>query len=134
MDILVDTSVWVDFFNNIENQQVHYFERLLQEGRVGTCPVIIMEVLQGIRSDHSCRKTKSYFSALATYSISDQLYIESAMLYRCSRKKGVTIRKSIDCLIAVTAIHYGLPVLHRDRDFEAIEKYSKLICVNTDQH
>ncbi len=93
-----------------------------------------MEVLQGIRSDRTCKKTESYLSVLATYSIPDQLYIESAMLYRSSRKKGITIRKSIDCLIAVTAIHYGLPVLHRDRDFEVIEKHSKLICVNTGQH
>ncbi|WP_299729376.1 PIN domain nuclease [uncultured Endozoicomonas sp.] len=134
MDIMVDTSVWVDFFNDIDNPQVNYLMRLLQEGRVGTCPVILMEVLQGIRDDKACKKTQNYLSSLASYSISDQLYMDSAMLYRNARKKGVTIRKSVDCLIAVTAIHHALPLLHKDRDFDAIEKYSELICVNANQH
>lgn len=134
MDIMVDTSVWVDFFNDVENPQVHYLVKLLQAGRVGTCPVILMEVLQGIRADKACKKTESYLSSLASYSISDQLFIDSAMLYRSARKKGLTIRKSVDCLIAVTAIHHALPLLHKDRDFDAIEKYSKLICVNVSQH
>ncbi|WP_067585788.1 type II toxin-antitoxin system VapC family toxin [Endozoicomonas ascidiicola] len=134
MDIMVDTSVWVDFFNGVENQYVHYLEKSLQEGRVATCPVILMEVLQGIRSDKACQKTKIFLSSLASYSISDQLYIDSALLYRAARKKGLTIRKSVDCLIAVTAIHHALPLLHKDRDFDAIEKYSKLICVNANQH
>ena len=134
MDILVDTSVWVDFFNDVENPQMHYLVKLLQEGRVATCPVILMEVLQGIRADNECKKTESYLSSLASYSISDQLFIDSAMLYRSARKRGVTIRKSVDCLIAVTAIHYTLPLLHRDHGFDAIEKCSKLICVNASQH
>ena len=134
MDIMVDTSVWVDFFNDVDNPQVHYLVRLLQEGRVATCPVILMEVLQGIQADKACKKTESYLSSLARYSISDQLFIDSAMLYRKARKKGITIRKSVDCLIAVTAIHYALPLLHRDRDFDAIEKCSKLICVNASRH
>ena len=134
MDILVDTSVWVDFFNDVENPQVHCLVKLLQDGRVATCPVILMEVLQGIRADNACKKTESYLSSLASYSISDQLFIDSAMLYRRARKKGITIRKSVDCLIAVTAIHYALPLLHRDHDFDAIEKCSRLICVNTSQH
>ena len=134
MDILVDTSVWVDFFNDVENPQMHYLVKLLQEGRVATCPVILMEVLQGIRADNECKKMESYLSSLASYSISDQLFIDSAMLYRSARKRGITVRKSVDCLIAVTAIHYTLPLLHRDRDFDAIEKCSKLICVNASQH
>ncbi|PJE79882.1 Ribonuclease VapC11 [invertebrate metagenome] len=134
MDIMFDTSVWVDFFNDVENPQVDYLVKLLQAGRVGTCPVILMEVLQGIRVDKACQKTQSYLSSLASYSISDQLYIDSAMLYRSTRKKGFTIRKSVDCLIAVTAIHHALPLLHKDRDFDAIEKYSKLVCVNVSQH
>ena len=134
MDIMVDTSVWVDFFNDVDNPQVHYLVRLLQEGRVATCPVILMDVLQGIQADKACKKMESYLSSLASYSISDQLFIDSAMLYRKARKRGITIRKSVDCLIAVTAIHYALPLLHRDRDFDAIEKCSKLICVNASQH
>ena len=134
MDILVDTSVWIDFFNDVENPQVHCLVKLLQGGRVATCPVILMEVLQGIRADNAYKKTESYFSSLASYSISDQLFIDSAMLYRRARKKGITIGKSVDCLIAVTAIHYALPLLHRDHDFDAIEKCSRLICVNASQH
>ena len=96
--------------------------------------MILMELLQGIRADKACKKTESYLSVLACYSISDRLYIEPAMLYRSARKKGITIRKRVDCLIAVTAIHHALPLLHKDRDFEAIESCSKLICVNASQH
>lgn len=56
MDIMVDTSVWVDFFNDVDNPQVNYLVKLLQEGRVATCLVILMEVLQGIQADKACKK------------------------------------------------------------------------------
>ena len=134
MDCLVDTSVWVDFFNGNASPEVDTLKQLLLNGRVAIVPVIQMEILQGVRSDKSCQKVLKQLSCLADYPIDSERYIEAAMLYRQFRKKGLTIRKSIDCLIAAVAIHFQLPVLHRDRDFTHIVHHSDLVCLSPDRH
>ena len=134
MDILVDTSVWIDFLKGTGNSHVACLERLLHKGEVGTCPAVLMEVLQGIRSDSACKNTEKLMTSLAQYPIADTFYLESAWLYRHLRKNGLTIRKSLDCLIAVVAINNQLPLLYKDRDFDAISKHSDLICFQVNCH
>lgn len=127
MDTLIDTSVWIDFFNNANNPQVEHLEKLLIKGEACTCPIVVMEVLQGIRSDSTCRKTETLMTSLGQYPVEDDRYRDAAMLYRSLRAKGLTIRKSLDCLIAAVAIHNQLPVLHKDRDFSAIARHTGLV-------
>ncbi|WP_252180300.1 PIN domain-containing protein [Endozoicomonas sp. 4G] len=134
MDTMIDTSVWIDFFNGANNAHVLSLEHLLQTGNACICPVVLMEVLQGIRTDKQYRQTERLMSSLTCFTIPEAYYKDSAKLYRDLRKQGVTIRKSIDCLIAVTAINNGLPILHRDRDFSAIEKHSGLVCTVVKEH
>ena len=90
------------------------------------CGVILTEVLQGIRSDADFRKTKDYLGFLILMPMRPTTFELSASLYRSLRKKGITIRKPIDCMIASVAIEHDLPLLHNDRDFDQIAKHSKL--------
>ena len=134
MDCLVDTSVWIDFLNGQRNTQVEQLKGLLLVGSVATTPVVVMEVLQGIRDDRSCRDMLQKMESLTHYAIDSQHYVEAAMLYRQLRKKGVTIRKSIDCLIAAVCIRHNVPILHNDRDFSQMVDHSDLITLAWDTH
>ena len=83
-------------------------------------------MLQGIRSDADCRKTRDYFDSLIFLLMRQATFVRAADLYRSLRKKGVAIRKPVDCLIAAVAIEYDVPLLHNDRDFDEIAGGSEL--------
>jgi len=120
--IIVDTSVWIQFLNGVPSKEVDYLKEAILVGElVYVCPIIIQEVLQGIRDDKQYEVVKDYLLAF------DRLEwepvaagIAAADLYRALRKKGITIRKSNDCLIAAFAKEFGLSVLQVDRDFQLI--------------
>lgn len=123
--LLVDTSVWICFFNGINNKQVDLLtEYISNDYPIYINPTIIQEVLQGIKNDLQYRTIKK--SLLAFNVLNDdalEMAIVAADLYRKLRKKGITIRKSNDCLIAQYAIKYNISILHQDRDFDMIMKY-----------
>lgn len=125
--ILIDTSVWIDFFNGIESDSTKIFTDYLENDLpIFICPIIIQEILQGIKSNKEYRQVKDYLFAL---NVLNDDAIESALgaikIYRTLRLKGITIRKSNDCLIAYYAMKYSLKILHKDRDFDNIVKYYK---------
>lgn len=125
--VLVDTSVWVDFFAGRQTPQVEALERFLGEGEdLCICGVILTEVLQGIRGDSDYRRTSARFDALIYLPMDRQVFESAAGLYRRLRKKGITIRRPIDCMIAAVAIQHDIPLCHHDRDFDAIEKHCGL--------
>ena len=128
MDIvLVDTSVWINFFKGHETPSSLYLKNNLSNIVIATCPVIIQEVLQGIVSDKDFRYFNSYFDTLTKLiENSYELAYEAAKLYRELRKKGTTVRKPNDCLIAVYAIRNNISLLQDDRDFQLIAQHSKL--------
>ena len=120
--IIVDTSVWINFFRGIDSREVRILTKYLENDWViYLCPTIVQEILQGITNDNQFEEVKEYL--LAFNILSDdpiEMAIEAANLYRLARKKGKTVRKSNDCLIAQYAVRYKLEVLHRDRDFDLI--------------
>lgn len=125
--LLIDTSVWIDFFNGVDSDNVSVFSNYLENDfPIFICPVIIQEILQGIKSEKEYRQVKEYLFAL---NVLNDDAIEAALgavkIYRKLREKGITIRKSNDCLIAYYAIKYSLKILHRNRDFDNIIKYYK---------
>lgn len=127
LTVLVDTTIWIDFFVGRAQPHVAALQKLIEEDAdLCVCGVILAEVLQGIRSDSQYRKTKDYFESLILMPMRRTTYEKSAALYRSLRKKGVTIRKPIDCMIASVAIEHALPLLHNDRDFDQISKHAKL--------
>jgi predicted nucleic acid-binding protein len=126
--LIFDTSVWIDFLKDKSNPEADLLTSYIdQEDQVLLIPTILQEVLQGIREDAQYRQIKEIFSYFTVLQLSPvQAAIGAAELYRGLRKKGVTIRKSNDCLIAFYAIEFSTPLVHRDSDFELISKHSKL--------
>ncbi|NQT93113.1 MAG: PIN domain nuclease [Lentisphaerae bacterium] len=125
--VLVDTTVWIDFFRDRPEPHVAALQKMIEDDEdLCICGVILAEVLQGIRSDAGYRKTKDYFTSLILLPVRRATFETSAALYRSLRKRGVTIRKPIDCMIASVAIEHDLPLLHNDRDFDKMAEHSKL--------
>jgi predicted nucleic acid-binding protein len=127
MIVVVDTSVWIDFFSGRPARHVETLEQLLTVGDdVCLCGVILAEILQGIRSEIDYRKTKAYLEALLYLPMDRRTLERAAEIYRSLRKKGVAVRKPVDCMIASVAIEQDVPLLHNDRDFDPVEKHCGL--------
>ena len=125
--ILVDTSVWIDFFAGRDVPQVQTLEQLIQaDADLCICGVILTEALQGIANDRQHAQVQTYFAPLIRLDIHETVWLLAADLYRNLRKRGLTIRKTNDCVIAATALHYQCCLLHNDRDFEAIQQHYPL--------
>jgi len=134
--VLVDTTVWIDFFAGRNEPHVVTLQELIEnEEDLSLCGVVLAEVLQGIRSDTDFIKTKEYLGDLIFLPMRQATFLRAAEIYRSIRKKGITIRKPVDCMIASVAIEYDIRLLHNDRDFDHIAKHSKLrICDRKCQH
>jgi predicted nucleic acid-binding protein len=126
--LLFDTSVWIDFLRNKSNPQSDILTAYIEkDDQVLLVPTILQEILQGIRDDGQYQHIKeilSYFTVLQLPPV--QTAVGAAELYRLLRKKGLTIRKSNDCLIAYYAIEFSMPLVHVDSDFDLIGKHTKL--------
>ncbi|MEE8431229.1 MAG: PIN domain-containing protein, partial [Candidatus Desulfatibia sp.] len=90
--------------------------------------IVLTEVLQGIRKDSEFKKTRDLFNTLLFLPMPYPVFLKAAEIYRGLRRKGITIRKSVDCMIASVAIENDIPLLHNDKDFEAIEEHCGLKC------
>ena len=127
MMVLVDTTVWIDFFVGRALTHIETFESLLeQEEDICICGIILTEVLQGIRKETEFKKAKNLFNSLIFLPMSYSTFLQSAEIYRKLRQKGITIRKSIDCMIASVALENNISLLHNDKDFLPIERYCEL--------
>jgi len=125
--VLVDTTVWIDFFIGRDAPHVAMLQELIEsEEDLSLCGVILAEVLQGIRSDTDFTKTKEYLDDLIFLPMRQTTFIRAAEMYRSLRKMGITIRKPVDCMIASVSIEYDALLLHNDRDFDNIAKHLKL--------
>jgi len=129
MSVIVDSSVWIDGFNpKIITPEKEVLKQLIQKDYpIFLCPIIYQEVLQGIREEKQFNQIKFIFQQYRMLNIELMFVTNYAVdLYRYLRKKGITIRKSVDCLIASYAIIANMPILHNDGDFAQIAKESKL--------
>ena len=125
--VLVDTTVWIDFFADRSEPHVGKLQALIENDEdLSLCGVVLTEILQGIRTDTDFKKTKEYLDDLIFLPMRRGTFVRAAEIYRSLRKKGITIRKPVDCIIASVAIEYDIHLLHNDRDFNYISKHSKL--------
>jgi predicted nucleic acid-binding protein len=126
--LIFDTSVWIDFLRNKSNPPSDLLTLYIEKNdQVLLTPTILQQVLQGIRDDAEYQQIKdilSYFTILQHPPI--LAAVGAAELYRSLRKKGLTIRKSNDCLIAFYAIEFSIALVHSDSDFDLINKHTKL--------
>ena len=125
--ILVDSSVWINYFNGITTWQTNLLDSYLSNVPIIIGDLILTEVLQGFRSDKDYETAKEFLSALPFRQIGGyNVAIQSAQNYRVLRKAGVTIRKTIDIVIATYCIMEGLTLLHDDRDFDPMVDHFSL--------
>jgi len=120
--ILVDTSVWINFFNDTDSVVVRSLEDLIEaEEAVCISEYILTEVLQGFKKDSHFELARKHLLQFPIYSLEGiQSYVQAAQIYRRCRKEGITIRRTADCIIAQTAIENKLILLHDDADFDRI--------------
>lgn len=131
---LVDTTVWIDFFHGTDTPEARTLEHLIETNDdVCVCGVILTEVLQGIREDKDYAKVAASFSAFLFLPMGQRTFVKAAELYRALRRRGITIRNAVDCMIAAVALEYDLPLLHNDRDFDRIASVCGLRGVKRDQ-
>lgn len=117
--ILVDSSVWIDYFNGKDNPHTDYLDRILGVEPVGLGDLMLAEVLQGFRSDRDYKTAKRLLLELPIYEIlGEKRAIKAAENFRALRKRGITIRKTTDTLIATFCIEQNYPLLFTDKDFQ----------------
>lgn len=118
--IVVDSSVWIDYFRGTPSQAANELDRLLGNRIVATGDLMITEVLQGFRDDRAFEIALDVLSSVEVIEIGGAVIaVAAARNYRALRKRGVTVRKTIDTLIATRCITDGHELLHNDRDFDA---------------
>jgi hypothetical protein len=122
--LVVDSTVWIDYFNGVENPQTNYLHAAVERIPIVVGDLMLAEVLQGFQQDADFEKARRVLSKFLQASLvgPDQA-IQSARNYRTLRQKGITVRKTIDNLIATWCIENDHELLHNDSDFDGYEKY-----------
>ena len=120
--VIVDTTVWIDYFRGVENPQSLWLDAQAQSKRLGLTDLILSEVLQGIRDDQEFLKVQIELLKFEVFALGGiDLAIGAAQNFRKLRKKGFTIRRIADCWMATFCLRDGHELLHRDRDFDPFE-------------
>lgn len=127
--IVVDTTVWIDFLNGRDEPHVARLAEMIEaDTGIALTDVTLAEVLQGIRDEAQLGvvdQSLCAFDVLRLESLDD--FRRAAQLYRTARRQGVTIRRTLDCLIASVCIREGLPIMHSDADFDRLAEHSALL-------
>ncbi|MFQ5595409.1 MAG: PIN domain nuclease, partial [Anaerolineae bacterium] len=118
MPVLVDTSVWIDFFRGRATRQVARLKELVGHEELIIGDLILAELLQGVRDEKDVARVEAAFAAYQVAPlVGEAIARQSALYYRQLRRRGITVRKTMDCLIATWCMQHHVPLLHADRDF-----------------
>jgi predicted nucleic acid-binding protein len=129
--VIVDTTVWIDYFQGVTNPETDWLHAQLDRQRLGLTDVILCEVLQGVRDESAANDVERQLLKLEVFETGGvDLSREAARNYRTLRGRGHTVRKTIDCLIATFCIRKQHLLLHRDRDFDPFEKFLNLSVIH----
>lgn len=125
--LIVDSNVWAEFFNGAESPHVSRLDAALRaEEDLAVVPIIMTEVLQGFRTDAGFKRARRVLSSLPVIEPSVDCHIRAAALFRLLRRKGVTVRGAVDCIIAQTCIDTQAMLLSPDADFDRIASHAPL--------
>lgn len=122
--VVVDSSVWIDYFNGRPSVETEVLHGLLGERQIVIGDLILTEVLQGFRSDRDFRQARRLLAAFPVVTmVGPELAVRAAEYYRRLQRLGVTVRKTIDVMIGTYCISRQLPLLHADADFEPMVRH-----------
>ena len=125
--MIVDSNTWADFFNGVGTPCVQRLDAALQqEEDLALVPIIITEVLQGFRTDRGFQRAQQVLIALPVIHPTVDAHVRAARLFRSLRRRGVTVRGAVDCVIAQTCLDFGAELLSPDVDFERIARHTPL--------
>jgi predicted nucleic acid-binding protein len=120
---IVDSSVWIDYFNGVVTPQTNVLHAALGQQELGVGDIILCQVLQGFRAQRDFARARAALLHLPVFTIGGrEIALKSAENYRALRRQGLTVRKTVDCLIATFVIQRGFSLLHSDRDFAPFEQ------------
>ncbi len=126
--ILVDSSVWIDYFNGVSTPQVEKLDELLGLEPLAIGDLILTEVLQGFATERAFKDARKLLTSLEVVQLGGQdIAIQAAINFRILRALGITVRKTIDTVIATCCIESGLTLLHSDRDFDPFVEHLGLL-------
>ena len=129
--ILVDTSVWIDYFRGIATPQAEELDALLDREPLAIGDLILAEVLQGFASDRDFNRARKLLTSLIVVDLAGQeVAIQAAQNFRALRARGTTVRKTIDAMIATRCITSGFALLYSDRDFDPFVRFLGLRSAN----
>ena len=121
--VIVDTSVWVDYFNGAQTSQTDWLDLEVEQQRLGLTDLILCEVLQGVRDERQAGEVRRALLKFEMFTMGGiDLAVTAALNYRVLRTRGRTVRKTIDCLIATFCLIDGHALIHNDRDFDPFEQ------------
>jgi predicted nucleic acid-binding protein len=125
--LIVDSTVWIDYFNGLENPQTDYLDKMVDRTPILVGDLILVEILQGFRHnsdfEEACRALSKYIQLAM---VNPELALQTARNYRLLRRKGITVRKTIDSLIATYCIENEHALIHNDNAFDGYEKHLRL--------
>ncbi|MEM7696853.1 MAG: PIN domain-containing protein [Verrucomicrobiota bacterium] len=123
MRVLVDSSVWIDYFSGASSTQAEALEQFVDKGEdICICGHILSEVLRGCRHDEQFSKVERRFAVLEFLPMTEATFKQAAVMYRSLRKSGLTLKNNVDTYIAAVAIESRVHLLHNDRDFQLISQ------------
>lgn len=123
--IVVDSSAWIEFLRDTDSPVCNAVDRLL-DADLAVCDAISMEILAGARDDRHLSQLRGLINRATMLPTTPADFDEAAALHRICRRRGETVRRLIDCLIAAVAIRAGAELLHADADFAALERHTEL--------
>ncbi len=125
--MIVDSNTWADFFNGVQSPPAERLEVALQEAEdLAVIPIIITEVLQGFRTDTGFQRARRILVSLPVIHPTVDCHVRAARMFRSLRRKGVTVRGAVDCVIAQTCLDIGADLLSPDSDFKHIARHTSL--------
>ena len=126
--IMVDSSVWIDYFTGVASKPTDPLDKTLGQEHVAVGDLILTEVLQGFRRDQDYETAKALFDELTVFEMLGKIMaLKSADNFRALRKRGITVRKTADVIIASFCIERKFPLLFSDKDFTPFVKYLGLV-------
>ncbi len=133
--VIVDSTVWIDYITGASTIETIWLDREIDQRRIGVPDLVLCEVLQGVRGDASYRRIREQFKRYEILQCGGEVIaVAAAQNYRSLRKKGITVRKTIECLLATFCIIEGHSLLHHDRDFDPFEELLSLHVIHPHSH
>ena len=130
--VIVDTTVWVDYLRGLRNKETDYFDRELGRQRFGLTDLILCETLQGIGDENTFTRILRELRKFEIFETGgEELAVEAARNFGSLHRRGRTVRKTIDCLIATFCLRHAHSLLHRDRDYDHFEDFLGLAVIHS---